>query len=350
MLQASVIGRQAPSTHVSCTPETWSGGVNFTRRQMFAPFSSFVSAEFWNVLCANKIDNERLNSTNVAARGFYRNVSQYNVLCRFDLTEQSINHTGIPGGSCPASGYVCNTNTLEEFNRFDKNRFLRDAANKLGEHIQSGRVLENPSLLASFALLCFADLKKYHFTYWMAYPTIPTTWVLEKREYLQQKEHDEMSSVIQLWRRSVDPNQWGYFLLTATAGQWQAHTLRDWPDVINDQQPLYFVFTDPSPSDEGFGWPLRNLLLFLRLSPNVSNAKIIAYRERGTSNSNRSIILDYTYSEQSSPSNLGIIACPQCMLIIVAILSSRAVGWEKNEFGKLAPKAADLGRVMDPIR
>ncbi|KAK1147046.1 ubiquitin-like modifier-activating enzyme ATG7 isoform X1 [Acipenser oxyrinchus oxyrinchus] len=77
-----------------------------------------------------------------------------------------------PARCCPAIGTLYNTNTLESFKTCDKKALLEKAAKEIWDAIQSGIVLETPSLLNKFLLLTFADLKKYRFYYWFCFPAL----------------------------------------------------------------------------------------------------------------------------------------------------------------------------------
>lgn len=95
-----------------------------------------------------------------------------------------------------------NTNTIEEFRTIDKNQLFQQITekvikprmkkskktrkliifffNKVKHAVQSGEALKDPTLLGSFLLITFADLKKYKFYYWFAFPAImpqPDPWL-----------------------------------------------------------------------------------------------------------------------------------------------------------------------------
>jgi ubiquitin-like modifier-activating enzyme ATG7 len=50
--------------------------------------------------------------------------------------------------------------------------------------VQTGDALDNPDVLSSFLLLTFADLKKFKFFYWFAFPAImpqPAPWTISQK-------------------------------------------------------------------------------------------------------------------------------------------------------------------------
>lgn len=100
------------------------------------------------------------------------------------------------------------------------------------------------------------------------------------------------------------------------------------------QQTIAFV--DPSANPTNPGWPLRNLLAYLRaLYPeSKSSVRILCWRD--------------TEVHSVWKSRFGILqiagATPE------ASTRPAAVGWEKNLQGKLGPRVADLAPMMDPER
>ncbi|MCO5585493.1 hypothetical protein L7F22_039426 [Adiantum nelumboides] len=90
-----------------------------------------------------------------------------------------------------------------------------------------------------------------------------------------------------------------------------------------DEKDRAIGFIDPSALSNTPGWPLRNLLSLLSVRFNVQRIRaMIRLGDR---------ILRFT-SLPDLPSKPS------------------AVGWERNTSGKLAPKMADLGPLMDPKR
>lgn len=103
------------------------------------------------------------------------------------------------------------------------------------------------------------------------------------------------------------------------------------------------AFVDPSADASNPGWPLRNLLAYLRaLYPSTTTSiRVLRWRD----------------SEASFPPNTPSRSLIGTLTIVVAdttradhTAKPAAVGWEKNPQGKLGPRVADLAPMMDPTR
>ncbi|RCH91641.1 Autophagy-protein 7 (Autophagy-E1-like activating enzyme atg7), partial [Rhizopus stolonifer] len=91
----------------------------------------------------------------------------------------------------------------------------------------------------------------------------------------------------------------------------------------NDKEQL-FAFVDPSATKGSPGWPLRNLLYLIHTRWGHKTIKVVCYR----------------------PNDAYQIECT----LEGAYQPLKSVGWERNVQGKLGPRVADLGPLMDPSR
>jgi len=100
-------------------------------------------------------------------------------------------------------------------------------------------------------------------------------------------------------------------------------------DDANDDFQRTVGFLDPSAQASAPGWPLRNLLAYLRaVHPEATQAvRVLCWR--GDTSSSRFGIL------RGGPTGVE---------------KQSVVGWEKNVQGKLGPRVADLAPMMDPKR
>ena len=73
---------------------------------------------------------------------------------------------------CRAEGTIKNVNTMEDFKQMDKTAMVQMAGRQIWDAIKDGTIYSVPSLLSSFTILSYADLKKYRFTYWFAFPAL----------------------------------------------------------------------------------------------------------------------------------------------------------------------------------
>lgn len=100
-------------------------------------------------------------------------------------------------------------------------------------------------------------------------------------------------------------------------------------DDVDDDFQRTIGFLDPSAQATAPGWPLRNLLAYLRAVHPEATQTVRVLCWRGDALSSRFGILRGGPTSAEKPS---------------------AVGWEKNVQGKLGARVADLAPMMDPKR
>ncbi len=101
----------------------------------------------------------------------------------------------------------------------------------------------------------------------------------------------------------------------------------------------YVAFIDPSPLPGNPGWLLRNILTYLiRKDPVKLAFQVLCWRDTESS------------TTTSWKSMIGTVKLPSSIELPAPGQRWSVVGWEKDGRGKLAPRLADLGSMMDPKR
>ena len=218
--------------------------------------------------------------------------------------------------------------------------------------IDDGSIYANPSLLASFVILSFADLKKYTFHYWFGFPAIHSDppWTLtDNPRNLSHQESASLVDAVQSWSARVDPRQWGFFLARKTFHfpglgskddakiSWKVASLDEYEGAFFDGarfEDSYICFADPSNYANAPGWMLRNLLVLIKRRWRLYKSQVLLFRDvRSKSHLGRSILMTL----QTKPPQDRV---PHPM--------PKVTGWERNPTGKLSGRAVDLTEYMDP--
>ncbi|KAF9111549.1 Autophagy protein 7 [Mortierella sp. AM989] len=321
----------------------------------FHPWASAVEAPFWQVLTQRKMDVFKLDDSLKSIQGYYSTGQQVRIpgkdttvamparLCLGtgafpdDIEANNSQSNRTPAFTFPAPGIVKNTNTIEDFKSIDKTALFKTTVDQIWDDITSGRAIADPSLLNKFLLLTFADLKKFKFFYWFAFPALQAdpAWTTDAMQEITSiwspAKISNLSIQVDQYRQTNTPSQSGFFLIKETQDTVAVARLQDWND--------FFVgcdesFADPSSLDNNPGWPLRNLLALAQYQWKITKIRVLCFREiPGKQDINASKIFT-----AQVPSHVPITACP------------KAVGWEKNAQGKLGPRLADLAPLMDPTR
>ncbi|ESQ39728.1 hypothetical protein EUTSA_v10000804mg [Eutrema salsugineum] len=315
----------------------------------FAPFNSSVDEGFWHSFSSLKLDKLGIDDSPIPITGFYAPCSHPQVSNHLTLLSESLpsddEQSSMESTShgnrnkCPVPGILYNTNTVESFNKLDKQSLLKAEAKKIWEDIQSGKAVEDCSLLSRFLVISFADLKKWSFRYWFAFPALvldPPASLVELKpasEYFSVEEAESVSAACNDWRDSNLTTDVPFFLVSVSSdSKATIRHLKDWESCQGDHQKLLFGFYDPCHLSSNPGWPLRNYLALIRSRWNLETVWFFCYREsRGFADLNLSLVGQALVTLSSAET------------------APNSVGWELNK-GKRVPRSISLANSMDPTR
>ena len=371
----------------------------------FATFTSDIELPFYTSLASHKINHDKLDDSPRRLLGLYeiRSSDSPEASCRLQIHGNALTNDSVSAGFCRAEGMIKNVNTIEEYRSLDKGAILSQAARTIWDAIVDGTIYSCPSLLSFFTAICFADLKKYKFTYLFAFPALHSDfpWRLvpntESRLGLDKDSHGEGDPIlhmtgeetaalvdsVQTWRYGVDARQHGFFLAKkrrassytgkaeATEGctgmddeachrpstpetpgdklgfTWAVGSLIDYErgffeDIAEEDR--FVSFTDPSTYPMYPGWMLRNLLLLIRRRWKLDRVQILCYRDiQARRDEAKSIILPLVL-ETTDASTLS------AQDSLLSDNMPKVTGWERNGAGKVISRIANLGEYMDPQR
>ncbi|KAH7833285.1 hypothetical protein Vadar_004797 [Vaccinium darrowii] len=319
----------------------------------FAPFQSAVDEGFWHRLSSLKLNKFGIDDSPIPITGFYAPCTNSRVSNHLSLiaeslppepSEQSSVATSLGNRNrCSVPGILYNTNTLEGFHSLDKQCLLKAEAKKIWDDIHSGKAEEDSAVLSRFLLISFADLKKWSFHYWFAFPALvldpPATLVDLKpaSQWLSLEEAESLSAACNEWRSSSVTADVPFFLVSiASNSRATIKHLKEWTSCQQDGDKFLFGFYDPCHLPTNPGWPLRNFLALICSRWNLEKVCFFCYREnRGFADLSLSLIGEALISISQGWKD------PQQV--------PNAVGWELNR-GKKVSKCISLAQSMDPIR
>ncbi|KAI1173135.1 hypothetical protein F4777DRAFT_581259 [Nemania sp. FL0916] len=326
----------------------------------FAPFSSEIELPFYSALFASKLDHDKLSDSARPVLGLYepRIGVHPDESVKMRVLASALTSTTVPANAVRAEGIIRNTNTLVAFRQLDKVEMLNNAARQIWDAIMDGTIYSVPSLLASFVILSYADLKKYHMTYWFGFPTLPSDPAWKRAGEIQHLTPAESTALVErvgTWRYSVDNREYGFFLAKKVRGKrapansdpssedigytWEVSSLRSFENdffLSTAKEDRYVAFVDPSAYDEHPAWPLRNLLMLVRQRFKLSEVQILCYRDiQSRRHEARSIILSLSM-DSADP--------------LVLTTMPKATGWERNHANQLTARSVSLAASMDPTR
>ncbi|GAA5970868.1 hypothetical protein JCM11641_004487 [Rhodosporidiobolus odoratus] len=310
----------------------------------FLPLSSSISPSFWQSLTQLKLHKLKLSDEPVSITGHYARGKQV----KDRLTGDSV---GISGGleldqasfgfeegetstqlntaseRVRLNGILRNFNTIEDFKNCDKAALLDSVGLKIWDSAQSADPTASVESLNPFLLITFADLKKYRYYYWCGFAAV--AW---KPGWEAAEGWEEVEVPI-----AGDSNDAAYLTRPGISGEVVergslASFASFWANTRSEDRGI--VFQDPSSHPTAPGWPLRNALTYLfaspssSLSPPLTSVRLTSVRD----GSAVSTVIRVKVGGADSAERPA------------------TVGWEKNEKGKLGPRMADLGPLMDPTR
>tara|TARA_B110000977_G_scaffold66340_2_gene90257 strand:+ start:18175 stop:20286 length:2112 start_codon:yes stop_codon:yes gene_type:complete len=319
----------------------------------FEPWQSAVDPGFWAELARRKLDTFGLSEVEVPIHAKFRASSHAEVSSPVSLDKHAFDDWSVVANDASATGHLKlpgtlrNVNTFERFKEMDRKEMLDSSCGKIWNAVANGDALTNPNVLNSFTLLTFADLKKWHFTYWFGFPAVKVpkaVRVVGKRKLREMLgDHDkniESSKNLEAFTKSSDEFAWTVVTNNDTV---QCYPLREYNALLQTHSPknVHVAFSDPCANPDHPGWAARNLLTLASLKLEVGESRtlnLISVRKRnGTVSLEHSVVFQLVLPDLS-----GSSSDPKCPF--------SAVGWELNPKGRAGPRRADLGESMDPVR
>ncbi|ORY03136.1 hypothetical protein BCR34DRAFT_492637 [Clohesyomyces aquaticus] len=338
----------------------------------FATWSSDVEIQFYAALAHIKINHDRLNDSARKVLGLYdvRPGDHPSRSHRMQIHGNALTSDDVPVNYIRAEGIIKNCNTIEDYKNLDRTAIIETAARTIWEAIHDGSIYECPSLLASFAAISFANLKKYKFTYHFAFPAIhsdPVWKQVAEPTRLTTRETTQLVDAVQTWRYSSDARQRGFFLAKKVRSEpstderpktpvtpieelgykWAIGRLEQYEKGFfdaTDNQDRFIGFADPSTYPDNPGWMLRNLLILMRHRWGLSDAQILCYRDTHLRRDQANSLILHVQSEpalQSESATDESSSRPRTPKM------PKVTGWERNDTGKLNSRQVDLSEYMD---
>ncbi|ODM99826.1 Ubiquitin-like modifier-activating enzyme ATG7 [Orchesella cincta] len=308
---------------------------------LFCPNSSQIDSTFWGSFCKLKLDVLGLNEEPLPISGQYGANEIPNINPVISVDHSSFDTAANPySGMIKVPGLLINTNTAEQFKQLDKNELMVSMGSALLGKLWSEdglkEITKTPSILGSFYILTFADLKKYKFIYWFAFPAVtaisverlgPSEPVLE---YF--KNCTQVKSVFSSSKETLSA---GFFIVnkSETGQDVSVKSLESIDEASKSLENVIFGFIDPSSLEEP-GWVLRNYLTFIIRKLKLKSGTVItmmAHRPKRASQLEKGYIFRVKVEFEE-----GFEANP------------KFVGWERNVKGAFGPRQVDLQMSMNP--
>lgn len=326
----------------------------------FEAWQSAVDPGFWAELARRKLDTIGLSEDPVRVEALYAPASNAKVSSPAQLDRGAFAdddgsdaavakaRDALAGGRARMPGTLYNVNTLERFREADRADILFTAAYDVWRAITTGEAERDPSLLNAFALLTFADLKRWSFTYWFAFPAIklpepirvetPPTTLASRGE-----PGAAVAAACDEWLSSGGAFAWlvaPESSSSSSSSSVSCHPLTEFHRLhMAHGENVTLAFADPCASSEHPGWALRNLATLAAHRWRVDAIRVLrARRSSGRVSADASLELVLRLPRLSPDALDENAPCPG------------AVGWELNPRGRAGPRAVDLGASMDPER
>jgi ubiquitin-like modifier-activating enzyme ATG7 len=341
----------------------------------FIPFCSAVDSPFWVQYCQEKLENIQLNEDPIPIKTSYGIDGPPRLQCQESSLRPS---TIVPNERVAVSGSLLGFNTLETFQKLDKNKLLID--NFCPKFLEG-----DLSCLTNVIILTYPDLKNHKVLYWFGNPALltrngrPIRAVQQDRlgNVWSEEDCQILSRQLALLRQeSALVNDFSglppFFVRTKEKcellGAECLNRLGSGGASVN-MEDVIFGFFDPSgpttlQSEQPVGWPMRNLVAYLCFHLNLGgkSVQVLSYRPK---------IVRRISAHDSPSDDLSLLDGEDSVLMHVLIPTKedyewdaaaaddssssppppssqyRAVGWELNARNKPGPRWVNLRPLLD---
>ncbi|CAR30042.1 Atg7p [Lachancea thermotolerans CBS 6340] len=280
-----------------------------------APCQSFLDTSFFQELARLKLDVLKLDSAikELTSSIGISHIPRGSPCAHLFLDSHSFGSRERKEGEMLIKGSLYNFNTIEEFKKVDKTRFLRDRADELWKE-----GIEDPNDCVKFSIISFADLKAFKFFYWVCVPCFQldslTASVRGSGPFKSTSKFDEWFA--------AHPGCWS--CLVGESGELMEF------NKVNSVRSSTLCMRDTSTVDMVPSALAKSFISLLKhFRSDLKEVRLIFIRSETAS----SFWVDTDMSSILAPDNTKL----------------KVTGWERNLQNKLTPRAVDLSSLIDPL-
>jgi len=283
----------------------------------YAPFEVHVETAFWHQLAKKKIDDLKLDDTELPItldHGHGRVKDKCEVFVDHDALDNNSDNT--------RCGTLKNVNTVEEFKTSSKQGLLNDFGDSLFSDLD--KIEKNPSSLLNCLLYTFVDLKSWNFHYWFAFPSPASKYF--KHTLIQDTKPPP----------AIETPKSSFFAVQNDKTL-ELSELNSNPDTKLNPETTIFGFIDSSTHNSAVSWAARNFIYFIHKKYKISSFQVLAHRETGSKLINVKIDVEVESGNE--------------VRVMKSDIETRDInytGWCINHKGKLGSRQINLSSLMKP--
>ena len=248
-------------------------------------------------------------------------------------------------------GSLHNTNTISDFQSLPYAQLLHAAGQSIAASILDGSALEHPdACLNRLMLLTFADLKSYVVHYWAAVPALIDEHLSMQvnckadDQLTTQQQRSFALAYLQFVQQHANTSFFMCRTKSTQASSFELLTLSEFASLHSPSTPdisSTLCFFDSVSHGSSFSWCLRNALTLLahsRLA--MRRVRVLCLRD---------VAALLRCNAERSGKTLFNHRIVDVRLAVTQPLNAdvRCVGFERNQFGKLAPRTINLSLLMN---
>ncbi|KAJ8918579.1 hypothetical protein NQ315_013084 [Exocentrus adspersus] len=304
----------------------------------YVQLSTSINPSFWNKFTEIKLEVDKLGEIEHHIWGYYNVIPQKHGINLLEVDSTSFNEK-FNGQNMyiPFHGKLINKNTIEQFKESNKTDLINDEGKSLMEKIKNELVLQDPSVLNNFFILSFADLKKYHYYYWFAFP-VPRGLVVTKvaSNLITETFSENEIQILCSQFKELDNNLRSYFLVERIENGCKLHTLQNKIKnvTLQNKNQFYFTFCNIANTNIAVGSQLKNYITMILYYCPFLQGQIANF-------------IAFTLSRRDDFS----VTCDKSIIYELKLPSQEDytwVGWEKNERDRMGPRLANMKNTLDP--
>lgn len=292
----------------------------------FVPLSTFIDTSFWSEVNRRKLNEWKLNENPVPIFATYTNAGNDFTTPLLSLSYDAFSHISrenLPRSVIPINGNLIVYNTLESYEKINREALIREYAAKIVKIIKNNSWLKSPSLLNNFILTVFADLKRFKYYYWNC---VPALIYPRRMEMLKTPEVLPQDKALMIFNYMAKYHGESFLMMPNGDAPLSDILL----NKLLVPAEVDVVFMDPSTEKIVPGWPLRNLVAAIAYSRKDWNSVRIVCFRCGRQLSAFRIFISWDLKQDD--------------------LTDVAVGWERDLDGRPARSSVDLQDCFDPRR